>query len=208
MNKDQVRILIPAAGYGRRVGAPPAKELLLNPKTGLTFIDSALARAGEIGEPVVISRHDKTVLNEYLKDKSELCLIESSREWPETLLMSKSFWREYNLVLLPDTYFEPRVILADLVEALKIHDVAYGVFSVNDPRTWGAIEITNSRMKIHEKPHEIFSANAWGVFSFRSQCGDDVLRAHYESTMDHQPKFLSLSCQLLPLAKFEDLTRP
>jgi len=189
-------VLIPAAGFGTRVGSPAAKELFLN-ASGSPLIAFGLDQARLRGWPVhVITRKEKTELIRYLEDYRqmwsvdvEIQLIEPSREWPDTLLKSQPFWREKNLLCLPDTVFEPLEVwdqlansTADLAAAtFQPPDLAAAVFdpkkkqpsipTVKDPSisnhrsflsTWGVFRIPSAtdNLAVCEKPQEqTLSAN-------------------------------------------------
>src|SRR4051812_48128743 len=102
------RVLIPAAGFGKRMGLPEAKEMLIGPE-GTPLIEWSLSFCNKNGlKPLVISRPEKNSLNDYLRRIGvDTLLIEPSGEWPDTLLKSEELWAEKNLVLLPDTRFSP-----------------------------------------------------------------------------------------------------
>src|SRR3990167_336203 len=105
-------MLIPAAGLGTRVGSPEAKEMLPRP-AGVSFenepmITMALQLAAECeAKPHVITREEKVSLVKYLsKMRTPLAdliappisvqLVGATREWPDTLLLSRPAWSDYN----------------------------------------------------------------------------------------------------------------
>lgn len=136
---SNLKIIIPAAGYGRRVSDPSApnrsKELIINPQTGRPLIDKALGLAAQLRVPsVVITREEKTDLIDYIHNWSkahgqqqcgggpqapiELQIIQPSREWPDTILQSESRWGEGNILILPDTDYSPTEIVRELAGAI------------------------------------------------------------------------------------------
>lgn len=203
-------VLIPAAGFGTRMGSPHAKELLPGPD-GRPLIENALRQAQERHWPVhVITRKEKTQLIQFLERYKELeisiQLIESSREWPDTLLQSQSVWRERNLLCLPDTVYDPPAIWDSLVESSA--EIAAAVFEPGDFSKWGVMKISDGSFELCEKPQiQKPSMKAWGLLCFSKKRGQDLLQAQLESTFDHQWRKLSGRIELFSLKSFKDLTR-
>lgn len=91
-------VLIPAAGFGKRVGSPSAKELLPD-EDGQPIIAWALRQVAKRGwHAHVITRPAKQPLLEYLEKQKNnglslsIQLIEGSSEWPDSLLQSRQHW--------------------------------------------------------------------------------------------------------------------
>ncbi|MEZ0391377.1 MAG: hypothetical protein ACAH59_04125 [Pseudobdellovibrionaceae bacterium] len=203
-------LLIPAAGFGRRVGQPPAKELLPDP-SGRPLIERALKQAQARGWPVhVITRDEKMGLIQFLRDFSgveiQVQVIEPSREWPETVLKSRKYWRERNILCLPDTVFSPEGVLDSL--ASSKFPLAVAAFETSEYSTWGVMKTKNSGIEICEKPIEARSGmRAWGLISFEPFAGEKLFEAQLESTFDHQWKELPIGAEFFSLETFSDLTR-
>jgi dTDP-glucose pyrophosphorylase len=210
-------VLIPAAGFGTRVGSPPAKELFKSPN-GSPLIAFGLDQARRRGWPVhVITRKEKTELIQYLQAyrekwslELEIQLIEPSREWPDTLLKSEPYWREKNLLCLPDTIFEPIEIWDRLVATET--DMAAATFKVDDFSKWGVFRFHENcnEISICEKPRQdstVSSDTAWGILCWNEASGRKLLSAQLESSQDHAWKKLGLSLQCFELQRFEDVTR-
>jgi len=209
-------VLIPAAGFGTRVGSPPAKELLKGPN-GSPLIAFGLDQARHRGWPVhVITRQEKTELIQYLQEyreqwrvELEIQMIEPSREWPDTLLKSKPYWREKNLLCLPDTVFEPHEIWDCLVTAES--EIAVAAFKVEDLSKWGVFQVLPSAtgISVCEKPHDAISDDrkAWGILCWKKKAGAILLQAQLESAQDHEWKKLDFSVEFFELSSFEDVTR-
>ena len=207
-------ILVPAAGFGRRVGSPEAKELLPRPD-GRLFIDQVLLDGLRLQIPVhVITRKEKASLIEYLENFKKqndhlisIQLVESSKEWPDTLLQSEDQWYEENLVYLPDMEFSPDSAPGNLFDSLKDKDAGFATFAVDDPRKWGVIAQNENQFSLCEKPTIVKREMAWGLFSFRKNIGKNLLSAILESTFDHQWKSLNLKIAEVQLENYKDLSR-
>jgi hypothetical protein len=220
MEKQQ-KIIIPAAGYGRRVGQPEAKELLPRPKgsylEGRPMIAMALRLAENLQLPAhIILREEKQTLIRWLEDypykNIKIQLTPPTQEWPETILMSKGFWAEENVMLLPDVDFKPHDIVGEIFKKLQSFDVAWATFQPENGElaTWGAVDVLNDENSLGhaEKPHEWPpSAQAWGVFGFRSEAGQKLLEQMLKSTLDHQWRPVPGRYTTLEMTEFRDLTR-
>jgi choline kinase len=218
-------ILIPAAGFGQRVGSPPAKELLIRPLTDRAFIDWPLELALKRNwRALVISRHDKISLNKYIEDycirllsnssdvnslSIELLKISASTDWYDTLLQSKEYWSERNIIFLPDVQFAPSGILDQLDSALQENDLAVAVHSVEDSENWGHIYDINDRLWAAEKPKQKLPLKgfAWGLFGFQKNAGTEVLTAQWQSQVENKPQEIKKKCAFFNLESFSDLTR-
>lgn len=212
-------MIIPAAGFGRRVGSPESKELLSD-EQGRPLIQWGLDQAFLRTWPVhVIVRSEKKSLIQYLEKQktnlgahSELLTwqeIEASEEWPDTLLQSQKSWHEKNLVWLPDTRFAPVAALDSLASALIDHLHAYGVFRVHESKTWG---ILSDDIYLSEKcelqiSHELDFC-AWGVLAFRKSIGEKLLNLHLQSTLEQRTVSFDWGAPAkIQLDWFQDLTR-
>src|SRR5258708_92126 len=115
MAEDIRKVLIPSAGFGKRMGNPPAKELFPDPETGRPLIEFAFHLAASCtATSVVITRRDKTQLREALETYPglETILIERSAEWTDTVMQSEPAWGDLNVLIMPDTRFHPPEIVA------------------------------------------------------------------------------------------------
>lgn len=200
------------------MGSPLVKELMPGP-SGSPLIDFALEQAFDRDWPVhVITREEKRPLIEHLQAwqkkgcKISWQFVGVTKEWPETLLQSEAFWQESNLVVLPDTIFEPKNIWDEMQTRLDENTSAcYAVLESQDyakAKTWGVID--QGPFRLCEKPQENFASPylAWGLMMFRRKMGKTLLQAHLESTFDHQWKsFPAEKIQIVKLSKFKDLTR-
>lgn len=212
----KTHIIVPCAGFGTRVGSPPAKELLPHPRTQKPLIDTCLDLAVQTGWPLVlITRPEKKILMDYVSSQEKKyglsvhwVLIKSSREWPESILTSRPQWGEKNLLILPDTEWNPASASIDMVKHLDHYDVCHGTFECSDLRTWGAVEISAQRIRVCEKPQgEVQGFKAWGLIAFKKSIGKILFESLLESTFDHKIKTLPCSGSQIVLESFKDLTR-
>lgn len=145
--KEQLKVLIPAAGFGLRAGAPEAKEMLPGPE-GAPMIDWSLDYARAQGwSTTVATRLEKLSLVNHLRERGvETLLLEPTREWPETILRTQAVWKTWNLLLLPDCRFEPESVLQRMWEKAQYEDALKGevkafvaTFPVLGGKTWGCV---------------------------------------------------------------------
>ena len=236
-----LKIIIPAAGYGKRMGSVSAKELLPHPNSGKPFLLEAIQKHQALQAPFhIISRKDKIELNEFIyslkkgstlhpgsilqQDFSplsdpidvpiELQCIEPSKEWPDTILQSKPYWTEWNLLVLPDADYHPLVTLKQLEEFQK-SDAAYSVlfftFNVENSSTWGMVRCATDFFEVVEKPQSTSNLmakdKAWGLILFHKNIGEALFSALLESNVDHFWKRIEGKAHEISLDDFEDLTR-
>lgn len=209
------KIIIPAAGFGRRVGQPEAKEMFIDPSTGRPLIDRALRLAADlnVGATVITRPEKKSLLEELNRRQQEgakldVVLVKESQEWPDSILLSEANWADKNIVLLPDTIWEPTDIVERLFRQLDQQPVTYAVFDVGAALSFGFVQARSTELLICEKPRQpLASFAAWGIFGFRREMGRALLQAHLTSTCDHEIKSLKIAASILKLQKFADLTR-
>lgn len=206
-------ILCPAAGYGRRMGSPDAKELLPHPFKNKKMIEVPLEYAQKHHMHVhVISREDKVALNNFLESRSEQNVsfqkIQVTGEWPESILKSKFDWGEQNLLWLPDTDFDQSVI-QKIFLLLDQYEIVFATFSVSDPHLWGLIRETDEGFEIGDKPaHTNPTDKAWGLIGFRKNAGEHLFTQIHKSNQDKSWKaILTHSLTQVSLEYFVDLTR-
>ena len=202
LSKKDRLVIIPAAGFGTRVGSPPAKELLPHPHyPHLNFLEKAIERANFINAiPLVVTRTDKEVLNLWLEERQIPHLqVTQTSEWVESVRLTEMFWKKRNLLLLPDTDFSPESILEDLIE----YEIGAGVFQVEDLRLWGGIE----QNRISEKLSAGGPGLAWGVLSFSQEKGKFFWDLYEKAQKTQNWVSLPVNIEMLKLNWFKDLTR-
>lgn len=216
---DKVNLLIPAAGFGQRVGAPMAKEMLLDDK-GLPLIAYSLNLAEKYELNItVILRPEKHNLISYLKTSTyfqefgKIIEVQKTQEWPESLLLSKPHWVKKNLVLLPDTRWGPEDILPQMISALDESDICVANHLVQSTATWGRIEAIDKHLCIKEKIIDEDCAQsgpqkAWGLIGFKKNTGQKLFEAQLKSTLERVPvRLKNTSSKFLDLLYFRDITR-
>lgn len=215
-------LLVPAAGFGLRMGAPPAKELMPRPGQSKPLIDwpIQLAKARD-WECLIISRRDKTELNQYIEgihkispENTRLYLIESSSDWFDSCLQSQDLWKDKVILVLPDTQFSPENALDEINNQLDVYDLVVAHHEVVDIENWGHIWTEGQKLFVQEKPQvpigEVLRTGkwAWGVLGFRKPWGSPLLRAQEMSQKLKQPQKLDGNMASIRLEYFTDLTRP
>jgi bifunctional N-acetylglucosamine-1-phosphate-uridyltransferase/glucosamine-1-phosphate-acetyltransferase GlmU-like protein len=234
MAKDIVTVIIPAAGYGKRVGSPPAKELML--WDGEPLIQWSLDICRVRGwRPLVVVRKHKAQLIQFCERSPDIDLhvISESEEWPHSVLLAQEHWTSKNLVLLPDTRFAPAKIVDALISDLSERALSFAYFETNQPlSTWGLIaapegdtaslpfcagvekpDTTTASYLINvEKLKESgCSLRPWGLFAFRKEKGFEILNHLLQSTMGktEEEKYYQIQtqCNFRKLSHFSDLTR-
>lgn len=200
--------IIPAAGYGTRMymETNQSKEMLIDPVTGKYLIDYSLDLCYKYYiEPVVISRIEKEDLNSYLRSKNveHIVLKSPGNEWADTVLKSQGLWGDKNILLLPDTRFEPEYVVRDMLDEIGWSDsgVVAAVHKI-DPKEsdkWGTVTGTG----IHEKNsnHQMV---AWGLLGWRKQAlGLSLFSEMYPGGS----WFAWNGISKLQLTSFKDITR-
>lgn len=185
---------------------------------GRPLIDFALEQALKRNWPVhIITREEKQPLIQHLQAwkcrglQISWQFVSATKEWPETLLLSKPFWQERNLVVLPDTRYLPLDIWDQMQTQQDVGvDVTYAVMESDDLKSassWGVLRF--EPFSLCEKPREVLPPRYffWGLMLFRKHVGQDLLEAHFESTFDHQWKALQVKATQVRLIDFTDLTR-
>ena len=219
-NSEKPLLIIPAAGFGRRAGSPLSKELILGADQE-PLINRSLQQAAELKWPVhMITREEKIDLIEHVEQfcqqneiECHIQAIPASKEWPETVLQSEPFWRQKNILILPDTSFEPVNILKDMVQKLNSADLVVAGFKPKDSfSTWGFFrKISEEQLQLCEKPNDRFDCNqetkAWGLLGFRKEFGKALFAAQLESTFDHSWKAIKAKMLFSELTNFQDETR-
>lgn len=216
---SKITLLIPAAGYGTRVGSPPSKELMLDGQQE-PLIDFSLRLAKKRDWRVhVITRADKVQLIQYLETKwrpqfkQQLSVqqILGSSEWPDTLLQSEPCWTQVNLIALPDTVFSPESILDEMARLLALGkcELVYAGTWQENLMHWGAVRFSEQQTSVTllEKCSTDQNGWAWGLMGFDKAVGVEVLKAHLTSTLTRTPVEMAVRAELINLSRFQDLTR-
>ncbi len=230
-SNSETLVIVPAAGFGRRVGSPIAKEMLRVKVAALgargvskSLTEPMIAHCLDLAKTMnlaahVIVRPEKKALVRYLKKRAQtqelsVQIVGVTREWPDTLLLSRPFWRAKNIVCLPDTRFRPLQIFKVIDQRLRRTPLVWATFKAKDLKCWGAVDLKH---KTHaEKPTSwVAGARGWGLFGFQKRYGVRVLESLLKSTMNSRQsqgdgsewRHLSISQAGVELDQFQDLAR-
>lgn len=173
-----MRCIIPAAGFGTRMGMKPgqSKEMLPSPENKYNpIISYALTLCKMFNmEPLVVTRKEKVDLRQYLfNEQVKFIDIEVEGEWNETILKSREHWHKENLLLLPDTRFSSLRVIENIQRGLSLgNNAVMALHRVPDPSNWG---IVTNNYTLMEKP-EISTGPqlAWGLIGFRNTYGQKL----------------------------------
>jgi dTDP-glucose pyrophosphorylase len=199
-----MRAIIPCAGYGTRMNMAPdkSKEMLEDPKTGESLITYSLKLCLKHDiEPLVITRAEKTDLIAYCNTwgiKTQIIVPEG--EWMDTVLMSQPHWDKHNVLILPDTKFEPTNVLRDIKRDLSFGaNSSIALHSVDDADKWCILRQYN----LIEKPKN-YPGKQWafGLIGFTDFSGYGI----FKQLKDEKIAMLDRS-SFHYLEDFKDLTR-
>jgi hypothetical protein len=200
-------IILPCAGHGTRMGMKEheAKELLPMPHMGgKSFLQHKLdliKHTFPIDTVHIITRQAKKEFNKKIKQYSSN-VFEGPGDWQASVLSSKNYWQEKNLLILPDTQFDTRYLLQGK-QALDYYDVAAGCHFPVDLENWSYFH-SNHILVEKFKPIHPIKKPAWIYLFFTRDIGEKLfsdLSTHkkYENpTLRAYYSFLSHA---------EDLTR-
>lgn len=168
-----VKAIIPCCGLGTRMSMPldQSKEMLLEDDKPLIQYSLDLCKQYDL-EPLVLTRAEKTDLTKYLEvNNIKYIIMKPGKEWAETVYNSQEHWANHNILLLPDTRFEPSIVINQIKEALKFGAQAcFAIHQVEDISQWGFV----TKYIYCEKPKIKTSGTAWGVIGFTKAAGCDI----------------------------------
>lgn len=196
--------IIPCCGFGTRVKMKPneSKEMLLD-SSGKPIINYSLKLCKKYNlDPLFLVRKEKQDLINYLKKKKVKYLImEPGNEWSQTIYNSKEHWDEKNILLLPDTRFEPIEIIEQIKKSLEFgYDLSYAVHKVSDCSKWGIVSLFG----YIEKPQTSIFGNSWGLIGFTKEAGSVIFKNMENKSCYYKHEF---NTNFVFLDKFEDITR-
>lgn len=201
---SEVRCIIPAAGFGTRMNMDPgkSKELLIDPVTNKPVIQWAIDLCKEYDlHPLVITRKEKMDLLNYCDENCIAnAIIEPEGEWPNTIYMMKQAFYEDNILILPDTRFNPTSILKDIKTDLELGaKFSIALHKVEDSSKWCIVK----DYQIVEKPELNQPAWAMGLIGFKAQPGIGLF-----STLSSRNVYKILqNTSFQYLKDFKDITR-
>jgi dTDP-glucose pyrophosphorylase len=172
-----MRAIIPCAGYGNRMKMriDQAQEMLPDPdRPDFYIIDYVLDLCKSFDlEPIIISRKEKTSLNNYVQSQGvEYFNINVDGEWMRSILKSRDYWHEDNIVILPNTRFGRFSCFQAIEHGLKLNNNAvFATHKVKDPENWGIIY---NYTLCDKPPHLKGEQQAWGLIGFKSNYGQEL----------------------------------
>jgi len=203
----RIKALIPACGYGTRVGMLPhqSKELIIDPGTNQPLIQWHLDICKKYNiEPLVIVRKEKIELIEYCKQQNvQYVVIEPEGEWPNTILKAKDHWGDANILLLPDTRWSDENVLVNIKKSLQNHkSFAIAKHWVTDGDKWGMLRNSDGYDIIMEKSPSLRIGWAWGILGFNKKVGENLF-----SALLCEKQYRIEDRQFFILRWFKDITR-
>jgi len=198
--------VIPCCGLGTRMRMPKnkSKELLINPKTKEPLIKWHLDRCLEAGiRPLVLLRKEKKDLIKYCNvNHISYLTMDPGKEWAETVYNSNEFWKEDNVLLFPDSVYNPINTLKHIKFGLESDsDACLGIFKVKSGKKWCIL----TDKGIYEKNPKMAGAKAAiGVFGFKKAFGLKLFKALAKNGFY---KYGASKISFRTLESFKDLTR-
>lgn len=214
---DPFCVILPAAGFGTRMGTPESKEMLTAPDENAPLIQFALDLFYHCpGHIVVPTRAEKKNLISFIQTHYPqviVQIIEPSQEWPDTVLQSKKYWMEKNILVLPDTRWAPTNAVFQVMKSLDHSACAFSTFSVSQLESWGVFCLQPHsvcdkppRQEMHS---DAFSYFSWGHIAFHQHVGEKIFSQILRSHRTRQFEQLDFEPSVSPIALdwFHDLTR-
>lgn len=201
----KTKCILPCAGFGLRMGMLPnqSKEMLQD-GTGNPVIQYSLDLCYKYDlEPVIITRKEKTDLLAYCHCRVypiETLIIEPNGEWPNTILASKDLWNENNIMILPDTRFNPTSVIKDMESSLKLGNRAViALHEVSDSSKWCIVD----DYQLIEKPNWDEKSMAMGLIGFKKDEGELLFSIINKRNMPYS----LMDAGFVYLNDFKDITR-
>lgn len=202
--------IIPAAGLGTRMGSPPqGKEMLIDPITKERVIDWSIKLALENKLlPIIAVSSKKLELRHYIRTKYPMAYVvqvNHVNEWPDTVLAVSEYWHAAcNVLILPDTRFNPTALSSLLTQSTEI---SYAVHTIDVPAKYGIVRALNNCIVTAEKPGSGAAGTlAWGLIKWTTWDSGQKIFDTYR-TKGKWIKLLTDSVSLVRLEWFRDITR-
>lgn len=199
-----MRAIIPCAGFGTRMNMKPdeSKEMI-RCSDGQPMITYALDLCDRYDlDPLIITRLEKKDLISFLKDDYPILTIKPKGEWMDTVLASKNHWYTDNLLILPDTRFEPTSVINEIRNDLKLGcNYSLALHRVDDPHKWCVV----NNYTLFEKNPDFESKTgmfAFGLVGFKKEHGETLF-----SNLSLSKKCHLDDASFRYLDRFEDITR-
>lgn len=200
-----MRAIIPCAGFGTRMNMKPneSKEMLLD--DGKPIIQYSLDLCSKYKlDPLIITRPEKQDLIKYVEAQGvDVLQIEAGKEWPDTILKSAGDWDTKNILILPDTRFEPTNAIEQIKKSLDFgSQVVFAVHEVSDISKWGRV---NQVFYVEKEPWpNPLSGHAWGLIGFTPGAGHELFE---NMSIKGRLHYHTLPTNFVFLDSFVDITR-
>jgi len=199
--------IIPCCGFGKRMGMTEnqSKEMLLDSNNKYLIEYCIKACEDNNIEPLFLVRKEKEDLIHYLTvNDLKMVIMEPGKEWAETVYNSSEHWQENNILILPDTRWEPQSALKQIKQHLEFgSDVVFAIHKVEDVSKWGEVDI----VAYNEKPEvmeDYKDGMAWGLIGFKQECG---IKLFQNMQRKGETFYNPIWTQFIFLDEFKDLTR-
>jgi len=178
--------ILPAAGFGTRIGLPYPKELLpiiYRPNQIITIIETCLLQflVAGINEVVIVLRPEKDIIRDYLGDNYQGIEIrytyqqdkKTKEGLPDGILAAYELGKDHDIcvMLMPDVYLSDIHTTRSLINKLSEYSEAIAAVSVwrtNEPWRFGIVEFKkNELLSVVDKPKNPVSDYHWGAVAFR-----------------------------------------
>jgi len=168
------------------------------------MIDYSLSLCNKFNlDPIIITHKNKTDLIDYVKDKTEILIVDNTvTDYFQSVLLSKGYWYNQNILLLPNIRFEPENALESLA-SFGSSKVVLGVHTVENSTKYGAIKIKDEEVFYANKPLTNETNFAWGLISFKYDYGIELFnnmldknkwhKFHYETNFVFLNNFLDVN---------------
>lgn len=196
---EDITVVIPAAGEGKRLGLDIPKELyeVIPGKRLIDFTMELIPQ--DVGKVAVVIRDGKESIPGYLMGRypehrfAFTYFDDQYREWPGSVFSAAEHYSKYNVVLLPDTWLIPeknenrgeggQKMLDRFCALLDLYPVVFSVKKEDGDvlRRFGALMLNGNGeiTRFADKPEEnlSFYNGYWTAYGFRKEMGEELYLA-------------------------------
>lgn len=215
--KKKINVILPCAGIGSRLNLPYSKELhRISFNLSLIDITLNLCKDNEkyIHEIIIITVPQKKDLINYIKNrwsnkfKIKFCYFNNNYfEWAGSVLSAKRFFKDKNMVLLPDTIISTGKVnfFETMIKYLENNDVVFAIKGekrVSKIKNLGALYVKNNKvLRFCDKPQKNISDynSYWCSFGFTKKNSEKLLYLMMKSIRKEK---VSLESELINASYF------